>query len=259
MNLTGRKQRDPAVASSTATWAHRDSATFSLNHTEHATIGGNAYSKECFMEIARTMQHCLEIKDRKYHLKTYKNCFVGSDAIDFLQRFLQLASRDEAVAVAQEMNDTVHCCEHVVHDHGDQLKDEYLFYRFTEFSTKRSFTLPEVMRAFQLGIKLSDRQYRLRTYPQVFVGKEAVDFLVRFKFAASRQEAVQLGRRLQQEFQLFVHVTGEHPFEDEFIFFKMLTPKFRSIDEAKKREQQALKQWLAFFTLVASVIYYYIF
>ena len=36
-----------------------------------------------------------QIKDRKYHLRTYKDCFVGSDAVSLMLTLFDLANRDE--------------------------------------------------------------------------------------------------------------------------------------------------------------------
>lgn len=236
---------------------HSTSTTLGTTRSSSGTTA--AFNNDSYMALARAMQHCLEVKDRTYHLKVYKDCFVGTDAVDFIVDYLKLPSREAALKVGQDMNAAVHCLEHVVHDHDDQLKDEKLFYRFTDFSAKRSFTLPEVMRAFQMGVRVEDRTYRLRTYQNVFVGREAVDFLVNFKFAASRLEALELGRKLEREYELFVHVTGEHKLEDDYIFYRMLTPKMGKSKQVKAAEKKALQNWICVFTIVALVLYYKLF
>ena len=114
------------------------------------------------MEIAHAMKENISVRDRKYRLKVYEECFVGHDCIDFLQEYLQLAKRKEAVRIAQHMNNTLHFCEHVNNEH--KIKDENFFYRFTDFACSKQFTLVEVMRAFQRGVPTEDRTYRLRTY-----------------------------------------------------------------------------------------------
>ena len=41
----------------------------------------------------------VEIKDRAFHLKTYKNCFVGREAVDLLVATGHAQSRDDAVRI----------------------------------------------------------------------------------------------------------------------------------------------------------------
>jgi hypothetical protein len=224
------------------------------------------YGHECLYDTASAMLQNVEVKDRKYHMKTYNNCFVGSEAIDFLMGYLQLPSRKEALKIAQQMNSQLNFCEHVSHDHDDQIQDAYLFYRFTDFCSNRNFTLLQVMRAFQRGVPVQDRTYRLRTYPSVFTGQDAVDFLVHYKFAHSRQRAVELGRHIAERYDLFVHVTGEHVLKDEFIFYRMLVANLdrnsHVRDDAqyrKAQEKKVMQAWLLTCTMIALAFYYYFF
>jgi hypothetical protein len=81
-------------------------------------------------EELRQLLHAEEppiIKDRRYHLKVYANCFVGNDMVDWLLRKGEVDSRAEAVAMMQKLleNEVIH---HVCDDH--EFKDEKLFYRF---------------------------------------------------------------------------------------------------------------------------------
>ena len=43
-----------------------------------------APSKLSLNEISKLLYNNLEIRERKYHLKTYNNCFVASELIDYL-------------------------------------------------------------------------------------------------------------------------------------------------------------------------------
>ena len=43
-----------------------------------------APSKLSLNEISNLLYNNLEIRERKYHLKTYSNCFVASELIDYL-------------------------------------------------------------------------------------------------------------------------------------------------------------------------------
>ena len=78
----------------------------------------------------------LAIKTRRYQLKLYQRCFVGTEAVDWLTKNLQI-SRPEAVAIGQQLIDkkVIH---HVSNEHS--FKDEPLFYRFYEDEGKSIWT-----------------------------------------------------------------------------------------------------------------------
>lgn len=78
----------------------------------------------------------LEIKTRRYQLKLYKRCFVGSEAVDWLVDHLKI-SRQQSVAIGRKL---IH--KKVIHHVGDEhsFKDENLFYRFYEDEGKSMWT-----------------------------------------------------------------------------------------------------------------------
>jgi len=55
------------------------------------------------------------IKDRRYHLKTYSNCFVGQEVISWLVDRKEVETRKEAVSVLQKLLDNG-----VIH-HGERV------------------------------------------------------------------------------------------------------------------------------------------
>ena len=65
-------------------------------------------------------------------MKTYKQCFTGSDAVDCLLELHaeSIRTREEAVQMGQAMMRELHLFEHVLRDH--EFKDEHLFYHFLE-------------------------------------------------------------------------------------------------------------------------------
>jgi hypothetical protein len=69
------------------------------------------------------------------------------------------------------------------------------------------------------GIDVRDRVWRLRNYPQCFVGHELVDWLVRHE-QQDRESAVRVGRRLLALGRIH-HVSHEHDFEDGFLFYRI--------------------------------------
>ncbi len=68
----------------------------------------------------------IQIKARLYHLKSYRQCFVGSEAVDWLVSHLKI-SRQDAVIVGQRLMDE-NWIHHVVDEQAFQ--DKYFFYRF---------------------------------------------------------------------------------------------------------------------------------
>lgn len=75
--------------------------------------------------------------------------------------------------------------------------------------------LDEIAAQFRTGVEIKDRKYRLSTYKQCFIGREAVDFIVRDGLASTREEAVQLGQSIMSELSIFEHVTRDHQFKGE--------------------------------------------
>lgn len=72
-------------------------------------------------------------------------------------------------------------------------------------------------------VKVKDRMYHFKKYRECFIGSEAVDVLIESGFAKSRGDAVKLGRMLQKEYLLFDHVCGNHEFEDDYLFFRLVS------------------------------------
>ena len=70
----------------------------------------------------------VEIKNRLYHLTPYKQCFVGSELVDWLIDHKQVV-KEEAIALGQDLleHDII---SHVCNDHD--FKNDFLFYRFNQ-------------------------------------------------------------------------------------------------------------------------------
>lgn len=68
------------------------------------------------------------------------------------------------------------------------------------------------------GVPIKERQFRLKSYPQCFVGSEAVDWLVSH-LNISRQQAIQVGQRLIDDNWIH-HVVDEQPFQDDYFFYR---------------------------------------
>lgn len=68
------------------------------------------------------------------------------------------------------------------------------------------------------GLEIQDRRFRLTVYPQCFVGSEAVTWLAKTQ-NATREAAVRIGQALVEK-GILHHVTDEHPFKDEYLFYR---------------------------------------
>ncbi|KAM4698429.1 rap guanine nucleotide exchange factor 4 isoform 4-T4 [Rhinophrynus dorsalis] len=91
---------------------------------------------ERILRAGKTLRHAIlsraphMIRDRKYHLKTYRQCCVGTELVDWLmQQSSCVHSRTQAVGMWQVL------LEEGVLNHVDQeyyFQDKYLFYRFLD-------------------------------------------------------------------------------------------------------------------------------
>ena len=68
------------------------------------------------------------------------------------------------------------------------------------------------------GLTIQDRRFRLTLYPNCFIGSEAVAWIVKTQ-KATRAEALRLGQLLV-ELGIVHHVTDEHGFKDEHLFYR---------------------------------------
>jgi len=114
------------------------------------------------------------------------------------------------------------------HHHNDtKLKaNKSNFFVMTASATMKLPKLDEMALEFKRNVLTKDRTYRFKTYRQCFVASEAVDYLVFSGWAASRQDAVNIGRALQAN-GLFEHVHRDHRFVDEHLFFRFLDEQER--------------------------------
>jgi len=80
-------------------------------------------------EVVSSFKSMVEVRDRSYMLRMYRNCFVGSDAVDILVKKGLVTNRRDAVKLCQMML-SEGVFHHVLREH--QFEDAKLFYQFTE-------------------------------------------------------------------------------------------------------------------------------
>ena len=92
------------------------------------------YDEEEIERITSLMKEQLEIKDRKYHSKTYKNCFIGRDMVNWLLEHEYGENVEEALEIGNYImsKDIFH---HVCRDHD--LKNKKLYYIFYDHEKNR--------------------------------------------------------------------------------------------------------------------------
>jgi hypothetical protein len=168
--------------------------------------------------LAAQLERLLDVRDRRWRLKDYAQCFVGREAVSTIAKLFDCA-RDDAVAVGRALGE-MGLVSHVMHEH--EFADEELFFRLA---------WSEVLDAMDLGrmhqtllnpkrVPVADRSWRGRSYPQCWVGEEAVNALAG-GHSLSRIQATLALQRLMQ-LGLFEHVVREQPFIDGEFFYRHL-------------------------------------
>ncbi|TSR75303.1 DEP domain-containing mTOR-interacting protein [Bagarius yarrelli] len=167
------------------------------------------------------------IKDRRHHLRTYPNCFVGKELIDWLIEHKEASDRDVAIKIMQKLMDQS-IIHHVCDEHRE-FKDMKLFYRFRK--DDGTFPLDSEAKVFMRGQRiyekimnaennlLKTREEESVPYERTLVASEFIDWLLQEGEIATREEAEQLGRRLL-EHGIIQHVTNKHHFSDGDLLFQ---------------------------------------
>ncbi|XP_030606039.1 DEP domain-containing mTOR-interacting protein isoform X1 [Archocentrus centrarchus] len=161
------------------------------------------------------------IKDRRHHLRTYPNCFVAKELIDWLIEHKEASDRDTAIKIVQKLLDQS-IIHHVCDEHRE-FKDMKLFYRFRK--DDGTFPLDSEAKVFMRGQRiyeklmntennlLQTREEEGESFERTLVASEFVDWLLQEGEMPTREEAEQLGRRLL-EHGIIQHVTNKHHFVD---------------------------------------------
>ena len=90
----------------------------------------DAFTSEQVMELVDKMREPgqLDIRDRRYRLKLFRNCFIGRDAVDWLVEN-QRTTRENAVQIGQILMDR-QVIQHVLDE--QPFLDRHMFYRFMD-------------------------------------------------------------------------------------------------------------------------------
>ncbi|XP_028927160.1 DEP domain-containing mTOR-interacting protein [Ornithorhynchus anatinus] len=167
------------------------------------------------------------IKDRRYHLRTYPNCFVAKELTDWLIDHKEAPDRETGIRLMQKLMDH-YIIHHVCDEHSDY-KDAKLLYRFRK--DDGTFPLNKDVKVFMRGQSLYEtlisvddsilkaREENAIKYQRTFLGCDMVDWLTQEGEAVSRKEAVELCRALL-EHGIIQHVSNKHHFFDNNLLYQ---------------------------------------
>ncbi len=176
----------------------------------------------------------LDIKTRKYHLKKYLKCFVGSEAVPIIIDLGIAETEKEAITFCNQLI-SMKIIEHVEQDHSF-INDNY-FYRFiadmsdkidvgtTESSDKISKKngyfdddemneLQNKARELKEHLEIRDRKWHLKKYKKCFVGNQCVQMMIKLQYA-------KIGNKLIDA-NITRHVTNDNRFENKYYFYNFM-------------------------------------
>jgi hypothetical protein len=157
------------------------------------------------------------VADRAWRGRTYRECFVASEAVDWL--VARFGMRRTLAAKACTFLWRTGRIHHVLREAA--FDDDFLFFRF---SGRRSeldrIDLVQVEAAMRSknGVPVAERTHLGKLYPRCFVGSDAVDWLM--ACCALRLGAAEaIGQRLL-DLGVLHHVLDEHGFVEGKFFYR---------------------------------------
>lgn len=157
------------------------------------------------------------VSDRAWRGRSYRDCFVAQQAVDWLvARFgLRRATALQACRFLWRTGRLHHVLREASFD------DDFLFFRFggrrSELDHVDLVQVESAMRAAD-GVPIEERAHLAKVYPRCFVGGEAVDWLMaRYRLPLGAAETI--GQRLL-ELGVFHHVVDEHGFVEGNFFYR---------------------------------------
>ena len=81
-------------------------------------------------ELLRRLYAGVTVKNRRYNFRMYKNCFVASEAVDFMVESGWATSRDNAIHIGIDLQKSYDLFEHVVDPNKHPFDDKHLYFRF---------------------------------------------------------------------------------------------------------------------------------
>jgi hypothetical protein len=162
------------------------------------------------------MQKGVDISDRTYRLKKYRQCFLSSDATAWLSK-QYILSETQSIATGIALQE-LGLLYHVAHEQA--FANEDFFFRLSTSKSVDGLPMQQVLHGLTVakGVDVTDRSYLGKTYEQCLIGSEAIDHLER-KWSLDRLDAWVAMHRFEQ-LGLLEHVTQEHGFVDGNFFYR---------------------------------------
>jgi EAL domain-containing protein (putative c-di-GMP-specific phosphodiesterase class I) len=163
----------------------------------------------------------VEVRNRQYLLRTYANCFVGSEALDWIVQ-QRGVPRSEALRLARAMV-AVGLVHHVVDEHD--FEDAGFFYRLAPSTQTTPVTpAPEAAALRQALHQALDFPWRdhcvgLLRHRRCATGRTVVDWIVQ-RYPAPRAHAVAWATQLMRQGALR-HVFDDQPFRDDASLYRL--------------------------------------
>lgn len=167
------------------------------------------------------------IKDRRYHLRTYPNCFVAKELADWLMEHKEAPDRETAIRLMKKLMDN-NIIHHVCDEYSD-FKDAKLLYRFRK--DDGTFPLNKDVKVLLWGERLYEKLIVMENsilktreengirYHRTLLGCEMIDWLIQESETATKKEAVDLCRALL-EHGVIQHVSNRHHFFDSNLLYQ---------------------------------------
>jgi len=176
----------------------------------HALTGQNPEA------VAALWLNDLPVADRRYHLRTWPRCLLGSEAVGHITRLHDLG-RGDATALGQAMG-ALGLLSHVTQEHPFQ--DADLFYRLAWSPGADAVPLEAVYAHLRDPdvLPARTRSHLGHDYAESWVGRDAVDRVVE-RWSVDRIDAWIVLQRLMA-WGCFDHVLAARPFGDGEYFFR---------------------------------------
>jgi EAL domain-containing protein (putative c-di-GMP-specific phosphodiesterase class I) len=168
---------------------------------------------------AMTSAGGLDIRDRLFHLRLYRRCFVGREAVDWLVRHAQV-SRADALRLGRRLV-ALGCLKHVLDEH-DFKDGEYFYAVASDPARDRLEPLAADLREALHGPNgpvQTDHSRGLLRHRRCLRGSDLVDWLST-RYQVPRPTALQWGAQLMRQGHLR-HVFDDRPVTDGRALFRL--------------------------------------
>jgi EAL domain-containing protein (putative c-di-GMP-specific phosphodiesterase class I) len=161
----------------------------------------------------------VDIRDRMFHLRRYRLCFVGREAVDWLVQHAAV-SRSEAVRLGRRLM-ALGCLRHVLDEHD--FEDGEFFYGVVS-GTAQDTPLPAVPELREAlhgpqGPVQAEHGRGLLRHRRCLRGSDLVDWLCR-RYELPRATALQWGAQLMKQGRLR-HVFDDRPLTDDRALYRL--------------------------------------